>query len=680
MSTPFEPIKSADISWRDGLPYSKAFDDIYYSKNGGLAEAEHVFIAGNQLPSRWQSLADHASSQFVIAETGFGSALNFLLSWSLWKKLAPSSARLHFVSCEHYPLKKDDLAKCLALWPQLQEQAEELLANYPILTPGVHRLQFEEGRVTLTLMLGDALECYRELLICGDAILEPQLRDFAVDAWFLDGFTPAKNPLMWSESLLATLAYLSKPGTSLATYSVAGLVKQGLTAAGFKISKKPGHGLKRDMLVAEFEQLPPQKSPTYGQAVKRQTAWHLPRPKILKEKTAIVIGAGLAGCYSAHALASRGWKVTLIDAEDNIAGGASGNRHAILYPQLSAFRSPLNLLMLNAYLYASQTYRNFLKKWPIGDLSGILQLATHQKERVDQAKLKSWITHYPELAILVDCKEASSIAGIALQAGGLFIPHSGWLDMPMLCQFLIQTSSIHWVANTDVNCIEYTDGEWHAGEHHAQVLVIANGDRAGQFAQTQHLTLKAIRGQMTSIRSNEQTTALRLPLCAEGHVLPAREGAHAFGATYHLGLLDRTCTRADDEHNLANLNALPTELEWPQQVMDHWAAIRVATADYLPLVGPVADAENFKQQYAGLASNPKRWIPSAGAYHPGLYICSGFGSRGLTTIPLCAEWLAATINKEPSSLPRKMIQSLSPARFLLKEMIRQGLRMRTATD
>ena len=698
MSTPFQPIKMADLIWRDGLPFASAFDDIYFSKDNALAESLHVFIEGNQLIARWEALADVPFSSFVIAETGFGSGLNFLLTWSLWKKYAPPSATLHYISCEQYPLSHDDLSQCLALWPSLQEQADLLLEHYPILTPGFHCLQFADARVNLTLMLGDALDCYRELLICGDANVERQLREYYVDAWFLDGFSPAKNPLMWSEKLFTTLGFLSKKGTTVATYSAAGVVKQGLKAAGFSVHKKPGHGLKHDMVVAEFEQLPELLTKAYGRfsdnpdhvlrktenqaaahvrvalsiGSTRHTPWHVSAPYPVKMKKAIVLGAGLAGCYTAHALARRGWEVTLLDEQTRVGCGASGISQAILFPQLTSFCSPLTAFMLTSYLFAIRSYQALSKKGPVGDLSGLLQLAYNPQESDMQANLQSWLAHYPQLAVCVDAKQASALAGVALHSGGLFIPHSGWLDSPKIGEYLLQTPGIHWVGNTRIDSIDYDGREWYANEHHADVLVIANGDRASQFVQTAHLPLKAIRGQMTSVRSNEQSDCLRIPLCADGHVLPARAGTHALGATYHIDPTANRCFMADDALNIAKLQSFSTEFTWSHEVGTSWSGIRAATPDYLPLVGPVAPAALFKQQYKGLASNANRWIPFTGDYYEKLYVCAGFGSRGLTTIPLSAESLAAMIDKGPVSLTRSMLQSLSPSRFLYREISRNA--------
>lgn len=670
MSNSFVPIQTADLVWRDGLPFSNRFDDIYFSNENGLLEAEHVFITGNNLIKRWQSLSENTDESFVIAETGFGSGLNFLLAWSLWLKYAPNTARLHFISCEKFPLTHNDLTRCLALWPQLQAQADVLLAEYPILTPGFHQLQFENGRVNLTLMLGEAVYCYNQLLICGDVRLEKQLRTSFVDAWFLDGFAPAKNQAMWSEDLFHTVRLLSKTSTTLATFSAAAVVKKNLHAAGFIITKIKGFGRKREMIIARFMEA--NESVLQDKPKFRSTPWHVSTPTVVQNKKALIVGAGLAGCYMAYALAKRGWLVTLIDEQSEVGCGASGNRQAVLYPKLSAYRSPLTMFMLSAFLFASRAYSQLLEKQSIGVLSGILQLAFHDKEIAAQASLHEWLSTYPELGVLVDKQDGSEMAGIQLQSDGLFIPRSGWLDSQALCKLLSQTPGINWVPNTSVQELIFTNGQWHVGAHSAEVLVIANGYQAMQFMHTAYLPIKAIRGQMTIIASNKNSEKLKIPLCGDGHVLPVNNKTHAIGATYHSSAMDNICHLADDRSNLARLEKIAANLPWSNQVKSNWAGIRGATTDYLPVVGPVPKADIFKEQFLGLATNAKRWIPQAGVYHPGLFICAGFGSRGLTTIPLSAEWLAAFINDEPNFLPRSLAQALSPARFLRKELIKKS--------
>jgi tRNA 5-methylaminomethyl-2-thiouridine biosynthesis bifunctional protein len=663
VSNPFVPIQTANIVWRDNLPFSFDFNDIYFSTENGLEEAKHVFIEGNNLVERWQNLSQE---YFIIAETGFGSGLNFLLTWALWLQYAPGHARLHFLSCEKFPFCKADLSRCLNLWPQLYPQAQALLAHYPVLTPGFHHLIFEEGRVNLTLMLGDALSNYNQLLTCGDPSLERALQKPSIDAWFLDGFSPAKNADMWSEDLFYLIALLSRPGTTVATFSTAKVVKSNLQNLGFHILKMKGFGQKREMLTALCEDpIPLKKRKFYN------TPWHYQTPIAIKNKHAIVVGAGLAGCYTANALARRNWKVTLIDSKQAVGQGASGNKQAVLYPKLSFYQSPLTIFMLSAFLFAVKRYQTLLKDPLFGELTGIMQLAFSEKEKAAQRAMKEWLLAYPDLGVLVDSHQSSQLAGVQLTANGLFIPLAGWLNCQKLCETLVQHEGIKWVPNTPIQDLILCDKQWLIDNYSAEIVIIANGYQAGAFSQTNFLPLKPIRGQVTIVESNEQSQKLKIPLCGDGHILPAYENGHSIGATYHLGSTAASCSNEDDAVNLRRLRQIASKLAWQGEWKNSWAGVRGATTDYLPAVGLVPDAEQFNQFFAPLQTNAKRWLPPGAVFYPGLYLCAGFGSRGLTTVPLAAEWLASLINNEPSFLPRNLIQALSPARFLRRSIIKK---------
>lgn len=664
MSHLFVPIVTADLDWSHDLPFSLQFNDIYHAVESGIQQSRHVFIDGNNLTNRWLELPQEVQSIFNIAETGFGTGLNFLLTWKLWEQYAPENASLHYFSCEKHPLKRDDLIRSLKLWPELSTYADQFINCYPILTPGYHSLSFANGRIKLTLMLGDVLDCFEQLLICGDSTLEDQLRSGFIDAWYLDGFSPKKNEQMWSESLIALIALLSQENTTLATYTAAALVKSRLRKAGFVLEKKKGFGPKRHMVSAHFKKIA-------GITIKKRTTpWHCAKPVRSARNNALIVGAGLAGCFTANSLARRGWKVTLIEELNQPGCGGSANQQAVLFPKLSAYKSPLTQFMLMAFLFSSGYYREILEQFKIGQLSGSLLLAHNKKEEIAQQSLAEWLAYYPELGVLVDKEEASGLSGLRLDKSGLYIPLSGWLNSPDLCRLLVDNKNISLVSNTSVDSIFYNGIEWEVNDYEAPVLILANGYQVSRFKETEHLPVKAIRGQMSSIAATQKSIQLKIPLCADGHVLPAKHGVHRFGATYELGNALAEIKAEDDEINHFKLTQMTVESLWSEQILDHWAGVRATTPDYLPLVGPVAKSTAFMTQYSRLQSNAKRWIPEIPSYYSGLYVCAGFGSRGLTTIPLCGEWLASLINGELPCLPRNLVQALSPARFLRKKIIR----------
>jgi tRNA 5-methylaminomethyl-2-thiouridine biosynthesis bifunctional protein len=221
------------LDWREGHPYSRLFGDIYFSQSSGIKETRHVFLRNNHLARRWQALVP--GELFTIGETGFGTGLNFLCAWQLWRETMPEKARLHFVSTEKYPLGHADLGRAQAMWPELAALSKLLLSQYDAASSGTQQMSFDDGRVTLTLLLGDV----RETL--------PQLHA-VIDAWFLDGFAPARNPEMWQPELFGTIARLSSRGATFATYTCAGIVRRALISAGFEVEKVPGFGTKREML------------------------------------------------------------------------------------------------------------------------------------------------------------------------------------------------------------------------------------------------------------------------------------------------------------------------------------------------------------------------------------------------------------------------------------------------
>jgi len=225
------PTAQAALEWRDGLPYSPAFDDVYFSSDDGLLETEYVFIQGNALISRWQLLAGNA---FTVLETGFGTGLNFLCACKAWLEYAPAHAVLHFTSVEKFPLSTPDMHKALLHWQTLQVIADELFAHYDTLLD-TGTVSLFNNRVQLQVLFGDATACLSGL-------------DIKADTWFLDGFAPAKNPDMWQPALFTQMARLSNSGATFATFTSAGIVRRGLAAVGFTVIKKPGFGKKREMI------------------------------------------------------------------------------------------------------------------------------------------------------------------------------------------------------------------------------------------------------------------------------------------------------------------------------------------------------------------------------------------------------------------------------------------------
>lgn len=671
-------LELATLEWdAEGQPLSSTFGDIYFSKANGLEETRHVFLKHNHLSDRWAALTQNES--FTIAETGFGSGLNFLAAWDLWIKVAPATAQLHFISVEKFPLHKDDLQRALALWPELKHIADELIAAYPVfVSTGFHRLNFNKGRIKLTLIIDDAAQGFAKLL----ATTHPLYcaTGIKVDAWFLDGFAPSKNPQMWSDELFSCVRNFSKLGTTAATFSAAAIVKNGLKSAGFAIQKVAGFGRKREMVKAEFTEeflpLDPADFTYRGSFSPYPVPWTIDTQKLrVNEKHVLIIGGGLAGCHTARALAERGWKVNILEKHSMLAQEGSGNPQGVLYAKLSPMEEAQAAFNLASLQYALNFYRPLWSE--IGDDCGVLQLA-HKPSEVDlQMLLREKFAQAEELVRFVDQDEASKIAGIALTQSGIFFPKAGWIDPRRLCAHLVDHPNIDVTYDFAVDSITRTEHDWTLsspiGETlNAPVVVIANAKDAANFSFSNHLPLKKIRGQVTYIPANSTGASLNTVVCAEGYISPAQQGIFCTGATFNLKDDETALRVSDHQTNLDNLHEhLPAfDAKVDANELQGRVAFRCSLPDYLPAVGPLPVVDKMVNDFAPLRKNARAGVTCGGSYWPGLYINLGHGARGLAYTPLCAELLASHICEEPATLPRELVNALHPARFVIRDLTR----------
>ncbi len=653
-------MPNAQLDWDDqGRPHSRVFDDVYFSDQSGLDETRYVFIEQNCLKERFAALP--ADGCLVIGETGFGTGLNFLCAWQLFEEQAVAGARLHFVSVEKYPLTAPDLKRALALWPQLTPFADQLLAQYVAIHQGFQRLVLDNGRVTLTLLIGDALEQL------------PQL-DAQVDAWFLDGFAPAKNPDMWTAELFAELARLAAPDATISTFTSTGWVRRLLNAAGFKMKRTPGIGHKWEILRGVFVGWP-----TEVAAPVAAKPWFARPPVHTGERRALVIGAGLAGCATAASLAARGWQVSLLERHAEIAQEASGNPQGVLYLKLSAHGTALSQLIVSGFGHTRRVLEH-LHRGVDWDGCGVLQLAFNAKEAERQAQLAA---AFPaDLLHRLDQSQAQTRAGIALAHGGLFYPEGGWVHPPALCQWQAAQPNVQLLPHRDVLQLSKVDDQWQAWDGDtllasAPVVVLAGAAEIKRFAPSADLPLKRIRGQITRLAQTTESQSLATVVCAEGYVAPARLGEHTLGASFDFNSDDLTPTTAEHLGNLQLLEEISSDLVArlhaeqldPEQLQGR-AAFRCTSPDYLPIVGPLADGPTFNLAYSALSKDARQVPDIPCPWLDGLYVNSGHGSRGLITAPLSGELLAAWLDNEPLPLPRSVAEACHPNRFALRRLIR----------
>lgn len=609
----------------DGTPFSEAYGDVYHSASGGPAQARHVFLGGNGLPERWQE-----RERFVILETGFGLGLNFLATWAAWKTDPQRCRRLHFVSVEKHPFAAGDLEIAHAAWPEFAPLAAELRRHWPPLVPGVHRLHLDGGQLVLTLIFGDAAQALRRV-------------DAAVDAFYLDGFSPAKNPDLWSPELFRALARLAAPNATLATWSVAAAVREALATAEFDLEKRPGFAGKREMLVGRYRS---RKPPT-----------HL----LPTDRRAIVIGAGIAGSTAAHALAARGWQVEVLERATAPGTGASGNIAGVLRPLPSSDDNRLARLTRAGFLAT----RNLLLQ--LGDAvrwrpCGVMHLARDERHEEIQRKTVAALQTPPDYLQFLERDEATAHLGWPVSTGAWWFPQGGWVQPPSLCRAALAAfpERIQTRFDCPVAAIEHTDGGWRAvgpaGKTLAEApfLIMASGVEAPRFSQFSWLPQRSARGQVTHLPA-EATPPLDLVVCRMGYATPAVDGFQTAGASFLVG--DTETGERPEEHqdNLARLELILPGFTagLDDRPLGGRVGFRPASPDRLPMVGPMPQPGKVGSRHEL-------------AWRAGLYCVQGFGARGIVWSGLMAELLASRIDGDPLPLETDLAESLAPERFLLK--------------
>ncbi|WBM71832.1 bifunctional tRNA (5-methylaminomethyl-2-thiouridine)(34)-methyltransferase MnmD/FAD-dependent 5-carboxymethylaminomethyl-2-thiouridine(34) oxidoreductase MnmC [Buttiauxella sp. WJP83] len=657
------PIQPANLGFNEeGTPVSREFDDVYFSNDNGLEETRYVFLGGNRLLERFST---HDRSLFIVGESGFGTGLNFLTLWEAFadfvqKEPDATLQRLHFISFEKFPLTADDLRAAHAHWPELAPFAEQLQQQWPLPIAGCHRLLLADGRVTLDLWFGDINELIPQL----DDTLNNQ-----VDAWFLDGFAPSKNPDMWTPQLFNAMAKLARTGGTLATFTSAGFVRRGLIDAGFTMTKSKGFGRKREMLTGILEnelETPP------------RTPWNA-RPAAQSKEVAI-IGGGVASALLSLALLRRGWQVTLYCEDEAPALGASGNRQGALYPLLNTHDAALATFFSAAFTFARRLYDSLPVEFD-HDWCGVTQLGWDEKS---QHKIEQMLSlELPDaLAHAVDAQSVAQQCGVEIGYGGVSYPLGGWLCPAQLTAGVLslaekmglKTHYQHRVENLtltpDTWQLSFTE---HAPQQHAAV-VLANGYKINRFSQTEKMPISAVGGQVSHIPTTATLSALRQVLCYDGYLTPQnpKNQQHCIGASYHRGVEEMLYNDEDQQHNRQRLiNCLP-EVQWPQEVDvsagEARCGVRCASRDHMPMIGSVPDYNATLEAYATLVESRENAITAP--VYPNLFMLASLGSRGLCSAPLAAEILAAQMSDEPVPMDSETLAALNPNRFWVRKLLK----------
>lgn len=540
--------RSPRLLWADdGSPRSGRFDDVYFSKEDGLAESRVVFLTGCDLPNAW---ADRR--HFTVAELGFGTGLNIVALLDLWRRERPASGHLSILSVEGFPLSRDEAARALSAWPEAAAVTQALLDRWPSGTPGFHRVEMPEFGATLDLAIGDA-----EWALT-------QWRGQA-DAWFLDGFAPSTNPGMWSDAVMDAIAARSAPGARVATFTVAGAVRRGLAERGFQVDKRPGHGRKRERLEAR---LPGAVAPS-------------PPP------TVAVIGAGIAGASLARAFAALERRVTVVETEHAGAGG-SGFPAALVTPRLDAGDHQIASLHAQALERAGSLYADVAGAVIT---QGVLQLEQAPRDAGRYRKIAEQDIWPAGAMTIVDAAAASAQLGEPVETGGLMMAGAIALSpAPVLEAWLSGAERV--VAQVEL--LDRTATGWRlldaGGEVvlEANVVVLAAGWGNANLAQG--LALSAVRGQADW---TENAPVDALSVAWGGYRVSTGDGI-LFGATHDRGRTDTAPSVEDSARNLATLSArLPVMAEQLSGTIRSRAAIRATTPDRLPLAGAVPGTEGL---------------------------------------------------------------------------------------
>lgn len=605
------PLKP-DLDWSDErAPRARVFEDIYFSREGGLAESEAVFLAGCGFPDGWRG-----RRRFAICELGFGSGLNVLSAWRAWKATREPHAILHISTIEAFPLAKEDAARALNQFPDVRELAAALIECWPVRAYAPQRFWFPHDGVALTVHIGDA------------ATILAGMRG-VFDAWFLDGFAPARNPDMWSDAVFAHMARLSAPDARVASFSVASHVRHGLERAGFDVQRKPGFGAKRERLEAKFPA-------TLNAPAAEQLVWR-------KAARVAIVGAGIAGAACASALGKRGVEAIVLDAAPQLGAGASGNPAGLVMPRLDR-GGALREVFLAAYIDAIRTYATL----------GVLD-ACGVEERARENNAEALLDLLSDPPLPEDWL-------LALENGALH-PRAGVVKPLAAIERML--SSAELVLEADIGALERTTEGWvvRAPDGRARLkadaVILACGAGLKAFEPAGFLPIELSRGQIEwgAIEGAPPQRAR-----AQGNYLAPFESGVLFGATFD-ALEHGVHVGADSASRSRNVSALEKlapdiaqKLDW--EALSSRASIRATTQDRAPIMGGLPDVE--------------RWTLETPAHHEGVYVLGGLGARGLTLAPFLGEELASLMLDEPAISSQDAADAIDPVRFLKRRARRKA--------
>ena len=586
----------APFSLKNNTLFSEEFDDLYSSAKGAVAECNHVFIKGNNLKERFENLGEN--SKFYIGEIGFGIGINFLTTCKSWLDHTKQNQVLEFYSFDKYLFRLSDFKTLNVSCPDLKEYISELERNYPRNIQGAQKISLFGGRIILNLIIGE-IDNTQEYIKLMDK----------VDAWYFDGFSPSKNPDLWSIKLFKCIHKSCHENTTFSTYTSSGLVKNNLTESGFNHSRAMGFSDKRHMLKG-----------TVDTQLQKNTS---------NTKVA-VIGSGIAGCVLSYTLAKKGIEVDLYEKSDSICSGASSHELLVTYPRLSAHDTAFGSFTLHSYIFATNFYKQL--KTDAWKKTGVIILNHDAATEKRQSSLLEKRAD-GEIYRYIDPDEASEISGIDIKLNGLIYEDAGYILPEEMCKFLIESPKINIFTSSHIKSIKKNREVFNLNigekKFEYQNVCVCAGSETANIVDIDGISIK--RGQVTHIESLDNISRIKLPICAKGYISPRVNNIHLVGSSYS----DSEDTDLSEEEHLYNLNNLKLVIDEEMNVITGQTGHRAVSKDHMPVVG----------------------------MKDGIYINTCHGSRASVTAPISAEIIASMIVEEAPPLMGRELESLSPERF-----------------
>ncbi|WP_322025240.1 bifunctional tRNA (5-methylaminomethyl-2-thiouridine)(34)-methyltransferase MnmD/FAD-dependent 5-carboxymethylaminomethyl-2-thiouridine(34) oxidoreductase MnmC [Burkholderia sp. BCC1977] len=632
----------------DGILVSPEYGELPRDASRARAHANRM-LAGNGLPARWQG-----RRTFTIVETGFGTGGHFLATWAAWRDDPARCERLHFVAVEPHPFSREDLrriASDIVANTTISEIADALIDAWPMLVPGLHRLEFDAGRVVLTLAFGDARDMLQRLVA-------------RADAFYLGNVVSAAYGDLLSADVTRALARLAGEGATYATHSHDDAVKQTLEETGFTSRNVDDCAGEPALRVGEY-------APRW-----RMRRHEPPRALPVAARDAIVIGAGLAGCAVVERLAARGWHVTLIERHARIASDASGNPAGVFHPLMTRDDNVASRLTRSGFLHALARWRALENAGHAFARStrGMIHLAESADDFVRMRDAFDALGAPSDYVSLLDTDAARAHLNLPVAHGGLLFPHGGAVSPAGLCAAQVAAAGerVTLLAGTEVARLERDGDTWCAVDAagatlaEAPVVVLANAGDAVRLAGLRHVALQPVRGQLTLLPPGS-TSPLPCPAIGDGYAVPLDDGTLLIGATFEPDDLDPAMRTAGHIENIERVRHLLPGLigELPDvDTLRGRVAFRWVVADRVPVIGPLADEAQAVANARALSGAKARDLPRTA----GLYGAFGYGSRGLVWAALGAELIASQLEGEPLPLERELADAVDPARFLIRAL------------